>query len=156
MIKTEKGVWCHFKALLVQWNDKSTRNSAYFQETRGPLANCWKDNESISVIESIFHNVRAFCLSKLPFYHCRGMCSDFSGPTNSLCKCPSVLGRFRVAGVRSQNLQNKLYQLVFAEKWTKSLVEKLGFAENVGIFCHVFNRGGMIQFIHWSLSHIFA
>lgn len=70
-----KDVWCHFKALLDQWNDKSTRISAYFQETAGRLFNCWGDNESVSLMESIFHNVAAFCLSDLPFSLGYGKCS---------------------------------------------------------------------------------
>ena len=64
--KLGKHVWCHFKALVVQWNDESARNSAYFQETVGWLANCWRDNESISVIKSCFHNATAFVCHNLP------------------------------------------------------------------------------------------
>lgn len=106
----KKDVWCHFKALLAQWDDKSTRNSAYFQETVGRLANCWWNNESISVIKSSFHNVTAFVRQNPPFSYSHGKCSDFNCCTCSLCNCPSLLVLFYMAGVSTQQLRNNSFQ----------------------------------------------
>ena len=108
----------------MQWNDKSTRNSAYFQDTAGRLVNCWGDNESISLIESIFHNVTAFCLSKSTlFTRLWGVFTGFNGPTYSLCNCPSVLVRFYLAGASSHQLRNNSCTgsvSCFFQDWTKS------------------------------------
>lgn len=128
----KKDVWCHFKALLVQWNDKSTRNSAYFQETVGRLVNCCGDNESLSMIESIFHNVTAFCLSKSTlFTPPREVFTGFNGPTYSLCNYPSVLVRFYLAGVsRTQQLIPAQFHSGLDKKSGDYSEEKLG-------YCHL-------------------
>lgn len=102
---------------------KSTRNSAYSQETAGRMVNCRGDNESISMIEYIFHNVTAFCLSKSTLFT---LPWDFNGPTYSLWNCPSVLPGFCLAGVSSQQLHNNSSQLSCTQEWTESQ-EELGF-----------------------------
>lgn len=116
-------VWCHFKALLDQWNDKSTRISAYFQETAGRLFNCWGDNESVSLMESFFHNVAAFCLSDLAFSLGYGKCSNAQMTPVILCQIGLDL-----AGATSKQLHENWSQLRFNQSNGFSAA-KLGFCK---------------------------
>lgn len=112
MIKTGKRCLMPFQSSFSSMKWQVHKEFSYFQETLGRLANCWGDNESISEIESIFHNVTAFCLSKSTFFTLpREVFKDFNGPTHSLCNCPSVLVRSYLAGVSSQQLHNNSSQL---------------------------------------------